>query len=347
MNSRKKKVRQNIKRNAPEKAAVRRKNTRLMRRTSGGQQSIAEARLDKKADTILAKAKIIKIDEQPKIEYRNVQIDDLQIDNSYQRPLKEGHIADIMLYFNWEGFGTPVIGHRGNRGLWLIDGQQRITAAQRLGATTVGVEVRESTGPKYEASLFHLLNSTSVVPSKMQIFRAALRAGNKNAVAINKAVKEAGFKIHLGIVNYSGNEWPHIRALSRLENMFKYGGVRFLKEVLSLIGETWPEEDDSIREDVIGGMHRFIRFTRYSDPRPRGWLNEYMPSRGMTRRARIIEAITQKGLTSAGLHNKAANSKESASGYSRAEAVQRILDETCRFNSRRRAPKATATDEEV
>jgi len=347
MKSRKKKVRQNTQRNAPEKAAARRKNTRLIRRTSGGRQSVAEARLDKKADTILAKAKIIKIDAQPKVEYRTVKIDDLRIDNSYQRPLKEGHIADIMMYFNWEGFGTPVIGRRSNGGLWLIDGQQRITAAQRLGATKVGVEVRESTGPKYEASLFHLLNSTSVVPTKMQIFRAALRAGNKNAVAINKAVKAAGFKIHLDVVNYSGNEWPYIRALSRLEKLFKYGGAKFLTEVLSLIGETWPEEDDAVREDVIGGMHRFIRFTRYSDPRPKGWLHAYMPSRGITRRERIVEAITQKGLTAAGLHNKAANSKESASGYSRAEAVQRILDETCRFNSRRKTPKRTAANEEV
>ena len=347
MKSRKKKVKQNTKRNAPKTSVLRRKNTRLMSRTSGGRQSVVEARLDKKADTILAKAKIIKIAAQPTKVYRTVKIDDLQIDNSYQRPLKEGHIADIMMYFNWEGFGTPVIGRRTGGGLWLIDGQQRITAAQRLGATSVGAEIRDSVGPKYEASLFHLLNSTSVVPTKMQIFRAALRAGNKNAVAINKAVKEAGFQIHLNAVNYSGSEWPYIRALSRLEKLFKYGGVQFLTEVLSIISETWPEEDDAVREDVIGGMHRFIRVTRYSDPRPKGWLHELMPTRGMTRRDRIVEAITQKGLTAAGLHNKAANSKESASGYSRAEAVQRILDETCRFNSRRRTPKSTAADDMV
>ena len=58
-----------------------------------------------------------------------------------------------------------------------------------------------------------------------------------------------------------------------------------------------------------------------------------------------MEAINQKGLTAEGLHIKAANSKESASGYSRAEAVQRILDETCSFNSRRKTNKRATEDE--
>lgn len=348
MSRRTKRIRQNTSQNAPLKAAKRKENTRQMARVTTGRLTPAEHRLNKKAAAKLAKANIVAINPQPKTKsrYQIVNIDDLKIDNSYQRPIKEKHIADIIMYFTWEGFGTPVVGRRKNGSLWLIDGQQRIIAAQRLGVTSVEAEIVESRGPKHEASLFHLLNSTSVVPTKMQIFRAALRAGNNNAVVLNKAVKAAGFEIHLDHSNLPyGNEWPCIRALSRLEKLYKFGGSAFVTEVLTLIGELWTGESDACREDIIGGMHRFIRFTRYNDPRPKDWLYAYMPSRGLTRRERIKEVIKLKGLTAEGLHNKAANSKESASGYSRAEAVQRILDKACSFNSRRATPKSSVEDE--
>lgn len=309
---------------------------RALKRTDSTRLSPAEHRLDKRAEAKLEAENINKVNAQPthKGRYESVAIANLKVDNSYQRQIVERQVAQIIDYFNWDAFSTPVIGKRKSGGLYIIDGQQRIEAATRLGVTKVNAEIVVSTGSKFEANLFHQLNARKTRLTKIEIFRSALKGGNQFAIDIYAAVRAAGFDIPLeaGIPV----KWPYVRALSRLEQLYKDGGAELINTVLSLIHDMWEGEDDAMREDVIGGLHRFIKFTRYNERRPEGWMEGYMAKRRMTRRDRIVEAVTQKKLTAEGLHIKASNSKEASSGYSRAEAVQRILDETCSFHSRRK-----------
>jgi hypothetical protein len=299
--------------------------------------SPAEHRLDKRAAAKLEAENINSVSAQPshKGRYQCITVTDLQVDYSYQRKIVERQVAQIIDYFNWDAFSTPVVGKRQSGGLYIIDGQQRIEAVLRLGVTKVNVEIVVSTGAKFEANLFHQLNARKTRLTKIEIFRSALKADNQFAVDIYSAVRAAGFDIPLepGVPG----KWPYVRALSRLEQLYKDGGSERIITVLSLIHDMWEGEDDAVREDVIGGLHRFIKFTRYNERRPEGWLEGYMAARRKIRRDRIVEAVTEKKLTAAGLHIKASNSKEASSGYSRAEAVQRILDETCSFHSRKRA----------
>jgi len=316
----------------PEKKAV-----RALRRTDDAMLSPAEHRLDKRAATKLKVENINSVSAQPshKGRYQCITVTDLQVDYSYQRKLVERQVAQIIDYFNWDAFSTPVVGKRQSGGLYIIDGQQRIEAALRLGVTKVNVEIVASTGAKFEANLFHQLNARKTRLTKIEIFRSALKADNQFAVDIYSAVCAAGFDIPLepGVTG----KWPYVRALSRLERLYKDGGSELIITVLSMIHDMWEGEDDAVREDVIGGLHRFIKFTRYNERRPAGWLEGYMAARRLIRRDRIVEAVTAKKLTAEGLHIKASNSKEASSGYSRAEAVQRILDETCSFHSRKKA----------
>jgi hypothetical protein len=316
--------------------AVPRKATQSMRKAAAASVTATERRLEKKAATLLNKDNLTAVTPQPEKMFWEVSIDDLRVDNSYQRPIKEPHVGNIMMYFSWEGFGTPVVGRRSNGTLWLLDGLQRITAAKNLNCTDIIVEVIDSRGPKHEAGIFHCLNAVSRVPTKMQIFRAGLRAGNATATAIYKATKAAGMDIQLDASNAGSNIWPQVRALSRLEQLYKFRGPEFVTEVLSLIKELWDGESDAVREDIIGGLHRFIRYNRRGVPRPVGWLTITSNSaKDMTHREYIVDCVRRKGLSAEGLHNKASNSKESASGYSRAEAIQRILEDTCPRLSRR------------
>lgn len=311
-----------------------RKATQSMRKSATATPTATERRLEKKAEGLLRNDEITVAASQPEKMYEEVSINDLRVDNTYQRPVKEAHVGNIMMYFSWEGFGTPVVGRRHNGSMWLLDGLQRITAAQNLNCTDITVEVIDSCGPKHEAGIFHCLNAVSKVPSKMQIFRAGLRAGNTTATDIYRATKAAGFGIQLDASNAGSNAWPQVRALSRLEQLYKFRGPEFITEVLSLIKDMWDGENGAVREDIIGGLHRFIRYNRHGDPRPVDWLTTRMNATGMTRRDCIVDCVLRKRLSAEGLHNKAANSKESASGYSRAEAVQRILENTCRFKTR-------------
>lgn len=316
--------------------AAPRKATQSMRKSATALATATERRLGKKAATILREEDLTELCPQPEKMYYDIAIDELRVDNSYQRPIKEPHVGNIMMYFSWEGFGTPVVGRRSNGTMWLLDGLQRITAAQNLNCTDITVEVIDSRGPKHEAGIFHRLNAVSRVPTKMQIFRAGLRAGNATATAIYKATTNAGMDIQLDASNAGSNIWPQVRALSRLEQLYKFRGPEFVTEVLSLIKELWDGESDAVREDIIGGLHRFIRYNRHGDPRPTDWLTTISNSaKDMTHREYVVACVHRAGLSAEGLHNKASNSKESASGYSRAEAIQRILEDTCPRLSRR------------
>lgn len=113
-----------------------------------------------------------------------VELSQLNIDNSYQRPLKKHH-RKIANEFNPSAAGILHVGRRADNTLWLIDGQQRRAAMEKVGITKWKALVIHSSGQVYEATIFKMLNGrdTRAGLNPVELFRACVTAQDPIAEA--------------------------------------------------------------------------------------------------------------------------------------------------------------------
>ncbi len=125
------------------------------------------------------------------------QIEKLVVDDRYQRPLGPQNwtaIRKIAASFRWSRF-TPVLVAPVEDGLFaIIDGQHRVHAAALCGFKTVPAMAVHMSRAE-QATSFAWVNGQVTRISAMQIYRAALAAGEDWAVRANAAVEAAGCRL--------------------------------------------------------------------------------------------------------------------------------------------------------
>lgn len=130
---------------------------------------------------------------------------DLEIDCSYQRsieaPESQALIRRIAQHWNWDLCQPLAISRRrGGPGepdrFFVIDGQHRLEGARLRGDIgQLPCVVVEYAGAADEAANFVNLNQQRRPLSKLQLFRAAISSGDRQALAIEEAVADAGLAI--------------------------------------------------------------------------------------------------------------------------------------------------------
>ncbi|PQV52876.1 ParB-like nuclease family protein [Defluviimonas denitrificans] len=130
-------------------------------------------------------------------ELRWVEIDDLRIDDSYQRPLAAANwtaIRKIAAQFSWSMFApivaAPIVGGQ----YALIDGQHRTHAAKICGFDRVPAMI-VMTAEVGQAAAFAAINGNVVRMSAFHVYKAALAARVDWAVAAEAAVSAAGCRL--------------------------------------------------------------------------------------------------------------------------------------------------------
>ena len=123
-----------------------------------------------------------------------IEIDNLVVDERYQRDLKRGNwtaIRKIAAGFRWSRF-SPVLVAPVEGGLFaIIDGQHRSHAAALCGFDRVPCQVVQMDLEEQAAS-FAAVNGAVTKVTVRQIFKAALAARDEWAVACAKVVSDAG-----------------------------------------------------------------------------------------------------------------------------------------------------------
>lgn len=127
-------------------------------------------------------------------------IEQLQIDPGYQRSLELGAsvtlIRRIAIYWDW-GLCQPLyVARRADGGLYVVDGQHRLAAARLRGDIwQLPCVVREFASAADEAASFVALNQERRPLTKLDLFRAAIAAGDQEAGIIVDALARAGLSL--------------------------------------------------------------------------------------------------------------------------------------------------------
>src|SRR5699024_415301 len=120
---------------------------------------------------------------------RLISVDLLTTDMTYQSPVKESHVKDIVKNFNPEAAGIITVSHRDGK-YYVPDGQHRVEVYKRMGIKYIYAEVHEGLTQEEEAEMYILLNKA---PNKSvnSIGKADLATGETYAVDIEYYVNKA------------------------------------------------------------------------------------------------------------------------------------------------------------
>ena len=182
----------------------------------------------------------------------------------YQRDAKRTIFTRMARRFHDKSFVAVVVGKRKETGkYYIIDGLQRVNAAIELYGPNVVVPcvVIETTYME-EAEMFGEINGDRVSPSNVEVFDARVKGGDEESMDILFTVEECGYKVCKPGKN--GTKGANsIGCIHTLIYIYQDGGPKMLRKVLNTISLIWPNDRDSTRGPVIGGVYMFL--TAYTD----------------------------------------------------------------------------------
>lgn len=183
---------------------------------------------------------------------------ELKVDEAYQRLIVPRQVRLIADNYNEVAFGRILVGQRTDGSKWVVDGQQRHRAALTLLMDTVPCVVFESKGRADEAEMFVMYNAHRTGMRGLDIFRAAVVAGDKDSVALLSLVEQHGFTI-------KNSTTPEcIKCVGRLFHYWRRSNGRdVVGRALTLLKEAWFGDTDAIHSTSIGGVCAFV--TAYFD----------------------------------------------------------------------------------
>ncbi|GAD55473.1 hypothetical protein MBELCI_1525 [Limimaricola cinnabarinus LL-001] len=163
------------------------------------------------------------IEDRPEVTW--IPIERLVIDDRYQRPLLEANweiIHKIARSFTWKRFSPVMVAPIESDLFALIDGQHRTHAAALVGHTAVPGAINHL-DPAAQAAAFAGINGEMTRVHPIQVFKAALAAGEAWAVECQQVVAAAG--CHLMTVQASSEKRQvrQVYAVSAIRQMVEAG----------------------------------------------------------------------------------------------------------------------------
>lgn len=166
-----------------------------------------------------------------------IRIEQLVVDDSYQRELKPGNwsaIRRIAAQFKWSRFSpvfvAPIEGGR----FAIIDGQHRTHAAAICGFAEVPCQVVQMNHEEQAAS-FAAVNGLVTKVTQWQIYKAALAAGVSWAKECNDAVTAAGARLMTGNSTAADKKAGDVYALGLIRSHVAAGRAGVVTAALSAL----------------------------------------------------------------------------------------------------------------
>ncbi len=195
-----------------------------------------------------------------KLYARDLFVEELKIDEAYQRMIVKKQVKWIVGHYDEVAFGRLLVGERSleaGAGKWVVDGQQRLTAARRLGMNKVPCLVFESEGRQHEAEVFRTVNTQRTKVKPFHVYRAALEARDPAALAICAILESENYYMTSG--GGRGMNWAGITGVNCCFDIYRMGGADLLRNTLRLIREAWEGDREATGIIVLGGIAVFLQ----------------------------------------------------------------------------------------
>jgi hypothetical protein len=164
----------------------------------------------------------------------------LWVDDTYQRSLAEKSIRlirDIVRNWDWRNYKPPVVTKTPTGGYHVIDGQHTaIAAASHPKIKLIPVMLVEAETVQERASAFIGQNTNRVAMTTIQLFRAAVAAGDEDAMTVQQVCDRARVEIVLN---------PHVHpkprrtmAVSALKSLARRRGAMVARQILEAVADS-------------------------------------------------------------------------------------------------------------
>lgn len=188
--------------------------------------------------------------------YKELRVDTLKIDPSYQRTIREDTVNKIVKGLDPRLLGALYVSHRDNGDDVVLDGQQRREGLIRIGygdqlvdcIVFYGLTVAE------EAALFLGYNGPRTKPRPYDMFKAAVVAEDPAAIDIQRIVDKVG--LTLG----EGQGRARIQSVAAVRRIYEQGGPKVLERALTIAVRAWggANKKDALSGDVLVAIAVFI-----------------------------------------------------------------------------------------
>jgi len=173
--------------------------------------------------------------------------DQLQIDDAYQRSLEasgsQALVRRLAVHWDW-GLCQPLfVARRDDGRLYVVDGQHRLAAAKLRGDIwQLPCVVTSFASAGDEAASFVALNQQRRPLTALDLFKAALAAGDNEAEAVLAAITAAG----LTLANTTNNQVMRPASVMNIGGLLRCyrrnGGEGVLRAALAALAQAWPGE---------------------------------------------------------------------------------------------------------
>lgn len=190
---------------------------------------------------------------------KNLLLKNLETDRSYQSPVNENQVFNIVKNFDPKAVGRIDVSEREDGSYYIVDGQHRVVALMRLGHQRIKCAVYKRLSVKDEAEMYRKINDRKM-KSANNFAKADLRSGVKYAVEIDDAVNRAGFVVDYELNGPSSNA---LKPYKTFRTIYNNHGAEHLFNVLYIGRQIFGGTYEEIQGWTLKGLSDFL--SMYSD----------------------------------------------------------------------------------
>jgi hypothetical protein len=180
---------------------------------------------------------------------------DLNVDPDVQRYRDEKQVAKLEREWDPLYAGTLVVSQRADGSLWVIDGQHRAAAGQRVDPEVMlDAEIYTGLTKQAEARMFLSLNRDRKAPRPYDNFRVALAAGMEIELRMDRQVKACGLEM---AASPSANKVAAVEACRRIVLKDK-AETGLLTDTLTTVEGAWGRTSETWDNMVLQAVSSVI-----------------------------------------------------------------------------------------
>lgn len=196
--------------------------------------------------------------------------DQLQIDPGYQRGLESGAsralIRKIATFWDWGLCQPLIVARRADGALYVVDGQHRLAAARlRADIGQLPCVITGYRNAAEEAAAFVSLNQNRRPLTGLDIFKAALASGDREAVTIAGALEEAGLEL-AGSTNNQAMKINAVGNVGGMQQCLRTHGVDVLTAALDVLAQSYKDQVLRFAGSIFPGIAAIVAVEVKNDP---------------------------------------------------------------------------------